>query len=80
MADSREVRTTSPTLQPQAAPLIDTQSWTAQFRAFSSHQQPSAYLTKGISQRPLVLTSDFPGVAPKDVKLFQLKKFKYSFF
>ena len=28
----------------------DVQSWTALFRAFSSHQQPSAYLTKGITQ------------------------------
>ena len=27
--------------------IEDTQSWTALFRAFISHQQPSAYLTKG---------------------------------
>ena len=26
------------------------QSWTAPFRALSSHQQPSAYLIKGIPQ------------------------------
>ena len=26
------------------------QSWTSLFRAFSSHQQPSAYLIKGIPQ------------------------------
>ena len=39
-----------PTLQPQAAPVIDAQSWTPLFRAISSHQQPSAYLTKGIPQ------------------------------
>ena len=59
--DSWEVRTTStplavrspeqpPTLQPQAARVIDEQSWTALFRAFSSHQQLSAYLIKRISQ------------------------------
>ena len=30
--------------------MEDAQSWTALFRAFSSHQQPSAYLTKGIPQ------------------------------
>ena len=38
-----------PTLHPKAAPVIDAQSWTVLFRAFSSHQQPSAYLTKGIA-------------------------------
>ena len=27
--------------------IEDIQSWTALFRPFSSHQQPSAYLTKG---------------------------------
>ena len=39
-----------PTQQLQAARVIDAQSWTALFRAFRSHQQPSAYLTKDIPQ------------------------------
>ena len=38
-----------PVLQPQAVRVIDAQSWTALFRAFISHQQPSAYLTIGFS-------------------------------
>ena len=29
---------------------IDAQNWTALFRAFTSNQQPSAYITKGIPQ------------------------------
>ena len=37
-----------PTLQPQSAQVNNAQSWTALFRAFSSYQQPTAYLTKGI--------------------------------
>ena len=40
-----------PTLQPQSSSShIDAQSWTALFRAFSSHRQPSASLIKGIPQ------------------------------
>ena len=30
--------------------IKNTQSWTALFRAFSSHRQPSAFLIKGIPQ------------------------------
>ena len=30
--------------------FIDAESWTALFRAFSSHRQPSASLNKGIPQ------------------------------
>ena len=30
--------------------ITNAQSWTALFRAFSSHQRPSAYLSKGIPQ------------------------------
>ena len=37
---------------------VDAQSWTALFRAFCSHQQPSAYLTNSIPQmdKPLGLS------------------------
>ena len=35
-----------PTLQLRAAQVVDAQSWIALFRAFSSHQQPSAKLNQ----------------------------------
>ena len=42
-----------PTLQPQAAKIIVAQSWIALFRAFRSHQHPSAHLNQNIPQPPL---------------------------
>ena len=58
-----------PTLQLQAAQVNDALRWTALFQAFSSHQQPSAQLTKGIPQLEVVLTSQKS--TTKDVKLVQ---------
>ena len=43
--------------------VIDAQSWTAMFRAFSSYQQPSAYLTKSIPQSDKPLGKTEPTLA-----------------